>query len=251
MATPDINICIIPARGGSKRIPRKNIKLFNGKPIVAWSIEAALKSGCFDRVVVSTDDQEIAEISKSFGAEVPFYRDASLADDYSTTHDVVINAITQLSSEGCHIKNACCLYATAPFVRPQDIDEGLVKLEELRGEGSYVFPVGRFRYPIQRALFLDSENGRCKMCKPELFTSRSQDLEERYHDAGQFYWAMASTWQRSRDLLHNGSPIIIPSWRVQDIDTIEDWDRAELMHKASEEWDKRRRVIPQSQARRT
>lgn len=241
MPTPDFNICIIPARGGSKRIPRKNIRLFNGKPIIAWSIEAALESGCFDRVIVSTDDIEIADISRSFGAEIPFCRDASLADDYTTTHDVVINAISQLVSKGFHIKNVCCLYATAPFVRPQDISEGLVALEELQSEKSYVFPVGRFRYPIQRALFLDSESGRCKMCNPELFTSRSQDLEERYHDAGQFYWAMASTWQQSRGLLHNGTPIVIPSWRVQDIDTIEDWDRAELMHMVSKEWSKQKK----------
>ena len=245
MSTHSFNICIIPARGGSKRIPRKNIRLFNGKPIVAWSVEAALKSGCFDRVIVSTDDKEIAEVSESFGAEIPFCRDACLADDYATTHDVVINAISRLNKEGCHIKNVCCLYATAPFVRPQDISEGLVALEELQGEETYVFPVSRFRYPIQRALFLDSESGRSKMCNPELFTSRSQDLEERYHDAGQFYWAMASTWQHTRDLLNNGSPIVIPSWRVQDIDTIEDWDRAELMHMVSKEWNKRMEGITQ------
>ena len=220
-------VAIIPARGGSKRIPRKNVKSFCGKPIIAWSIAAALESGCFDRVVVSTDDVEIAEIAKNCGAETPFVRPKRLSDDMTGTIPVVRHAIEWLSEHGQAPKLACCVYATAPFVTAADIRDCLGIL--LAAGADYAFPVTTYPFAIQRALRL-ANNGRVEMFASEHFNTRSQDLEEAYHDAGQFYWGRAGAWL-SGDAIFGPQAVAIrvPRWRVQDIDTKEDWEMAEFL----------------------
>lgn len=225
-----MRLAVIPARGGSKRIPRKNIKPFCGKPMIAWSIEAALASGCFDAVIVSTDDAEIAEVAKAHGAEVPFMRPAELSDDYTGTIPVIRHAVQWFSESGRRPKEVCCIYATAPFVTADSIRKGLRIL--LQTSADYSFTVTSYAFPIQRALRL-TESGRVEMFQPEQFNTRSQDLEEAYHDAGQFYWGVADAWLESRQLFGCGSaPVLLPRHRVQDIDTSEDWLRAEWMLKA-------------------
>lgn len=225
-----MKLAIIPARGGSKRIPRKNIKPFCGKPMIAWSIEAALESGCFDRVIVSTDDAEIAEVARQYGAEVPFMRPLELSDDHTGTIPVIRHAIETINSQGRAVEQACCLYATAPFIRAEDLRRGL---EMLQGSGSdYAFSVTSYAFPIQRAIRLTPE-GRVEMFNPEHFSTRSQDLEEAYHDAGQFYWGRADAWLQGKMIFSPASlPVMLPRHRVQDIDTPEDWVRAEWLFKA-------------------
>ncbi len=218
---------IIPARGGSKRIPRKNIKPFCGKPMIAWSIAAALESGCFDRVIVSTDDDEIAAVAERHGAETPFRRPQELSDDHTGTTPVVAHAISWLAEHGPAPQEVCCIYATAPFTRPEDIKSGLAALQGAQ-EG-YAFSVTSFPAPIQRAMRIDGQ-GRTEMFHPEFFQCRSQDLEEAYHDAGQFYWALASTWLEDKIIFAPHSvAVVLPRHRVQDIDTPEDWLRAEYI----------------------
>lgn len=224
-----MRLAVIPARGGSKRIPRKNIKIFCGKPMIAWSIEAALQSGCFDKVVVSTDDAEIAEISKDYGASVPFIRPAELADDYTGTIPVVRHAIKWFEDRGLSTEQVCCLYATAPFVRTQDILRGLEILKDTNCD--YAFSVTSYAFPIQRAVRLTGQ-GRVEMFYPEHFDTRSQDLEEAWHDAGQFYWGLTTAWINGSMIFGPASaPVILPRHRVQDIDTQEDWHRAECLFK--------------------
>jgi len=221
-----MNIAIIPARGGSKRIPRKNIKLFCSKPIIAFSIETAQCSNCFNRIVVSTDDVEIAEVAKSFNAEVPFIRPDAISDDFATTIEVIQHAITELGLPDC--ANICCLYATAPFVLPEDLLSGLDQLQ--RESLDYVFGAIEFPSPIQRAFHLNQQ-GCIEMFQPEHFKTRSQDLEKAYYDAGQFYWGTCSAFQAGTPFFSsNAKPIIFPISRVQDIDTLEDWTRAELIY---------------------
>lgn len=222
-----MKLAVIPARGGSKRIPRKNIKPFCGKPIIAWSIEAALRSGCFDEVVVSTDDGEIAEVSKRYGASVPFMRPPELADDHTGTGAVVAHAIEWFARNGMSPGLACCIYATAPFVTPDDLMRGLDVLESSGSD--YAFAVASYAFPIQRAIRIDAA-GRVEMFQPEHFATRSQDLEPAFHDAGQFYWGRASAWLAGKPVFSpDASPVILPRNRVQDIDTPEDWERAEGM----------------------
>lgn len=225
-----MRLAVIPARGGSKRIPRKNVRPFCGKPIIAWSIEAALASGCFDRVIVSTDDAEIAQVARDAGAEVPFMRPASLSDDHTGTLPVVRHAIDWQTSSGEAPSQVCCLYATAPFIGADDLRRGLEVLE--RSGSDFAFSVTRYPFAIQRALRVDAA-GRVAMFSPEHFNTRSQDLEEAYHDAGQFYWGLAAAW-RSADTLFGAAStaVVLPAHRVQDIDTLDDWVRAELMFKA-------------------
>lgn len=225
-----MKLAIIPARGGSKRIPRKNIKPFCGKPMIAWSIEAALESGCFDRVIVSTDDDEIAEVAHQYGAEVPFMRPLELSDDHTGTIPVIRHAIETINSQGRAVEQACCLYATAPFIQAEDLRRGL---EILQGSGGdYAFSVTSYAFPIQRAIRLTPE-GRVEMFNPEHFNTRSQDLEEAYHDAGQFYWGRADAWLQGKMIFSPASlPVMLPRHRVQDIDTPEDWVRAEWLFKA-------------------
>jgi pseudaminic acid cytidylyltransferase len=224
-----MNLALIPARGGSKRIPRKNIRSFRGRPMIAWSIEAARVAGCFDRILVSTDDQEIAAVARSHGAEVPFLRPAHLADDLATTQAVVLHSLEWCELQGLLPRAVCCLYATAPFVQPADLVVS-GKLLEQAPTGSFVFAATSFAFPIQRAIHIDAA-GRSAMFNPEHFNTRSQDLEEAFHDAGQFYWARPEAWRHSASFFENGRPLVLPRWRVQDIDTEEDWHRAELMHR--------------------
>lgn len=222
-----MNVAVIPARGGSKRIPRKNVKPFAGKPMIAHSIDSALASGVFDKVIVSTDDLEIAEIAKTYGADVPFIRPQALSDDHAGTTEVVAHAVEYLLSEGHNLSAVCCIYATAPFVRPEDLREGLAMLTG--GDWNYVFGATTFAYPIFRSL-QRTEDGGVKMFFPEHFNTRSQDLPEALHDAGQFYWGLPQAWVDRVRMFDSTSAILsIPRWRVQDIDTEEDWARAEAM----------------------
>lgn len=222
-----MRLAVIPARGGSKRIPRKNIKQFNGKPIIAWSIEIALKSGCFDRVIVSTDDLEIAGVAQEYGAEVPFVRPPELSDDHIGTIPVIAHAIQWQNNNGIPATQVCCIYATAPFMQPQDLQRGLALIED--NSADYAFTVTSYRFPIQRAIRITPKQ-RIEMFQPDKFAIRSQDLEQAWHDAGQFYWGKAAAWLSQKSAFSGGAiPIPIPSYRVQDIDTLEDWVRAELM----------------------
>ena len=228
-----MNVAIIPARGGSRRIARKNIRPFRGRPIIGWSIEAALESGCFDRVIVSTDEEEIAEVAIQFGAQVPFMRPPELSDDRTGTVPVIGHAIEWLESGGEHVDLACCIYATAPFLQPGDLREGQNAL--LASDCDYAFSVTSYAFPIQRALRLGDDGG-VEMFWPEHCTTRSQDLEAAYHDAGQFYWGRPGAWKAGRAIFGLRSrPVMIPRHRVQDIDTLEDWTRAEWMFAAMRE----------------
>lgn len=222
-----MKIAVIPARGGSKRIPHKNIKMFGGRPIIAWSIAAAWESRCFDRIIVSTDDPEIAQVALEFGAEAPFLRPAEISGDMAPTVPVVRHAIEEMSAHGYAPDDVCCIYATAPFVRAEDIVRGAVALAA--APNAFVFPVTTFAFPIQRALLRDAA-GCVRMLDPDLFATRSQDLPETWHDAGQFYWASAQTWM-SRDAVFSGETVGLahPRHRVQDIDTLEDWLVAERL----------------------
>jgi pseudaminic acid cytidylyltransferase len=225
-----MKLAVIPARGGSKRIPRKNIKLFCGKPMIAWSIEAALQSNCFDQVIVSTDDAEIAEVAKAHGAEVPFMRPAELSDDRTGTTPVIRHAIEWHQALGHTPTQVCCIYATAPFVNAEDLRRGKVTLIETSSD--YAFSVTSYAFPIQRAVRITAAN-RVEMFNPEHFNTRSQDLEEAFHDAGQFYWGTAAAWLQERQIFGlNSVPVMLPRHRVQDIDTPEDWARAEWLFKA-------------------
>jgi len=223
-----VTLAILPARGGSKRIPRKNIRPFAGRPMLAWPLAAAREAGCFARIVVSTDDAEIAEVARGEGAEVPFLRPAGLADDFTPTAAVVAHAVEAL---GCGPDTAvCCIYPTAPFLTAADLLRGLELLQA--GGPSFVFPVARYAFPIQRALRRGAD-GRIEMFDPASFATRSQDLEEAWHDAGQFYWARAATWSAGGPVFRpDAVGLELPRYRVQDIDTEEDWRRAELMHRA-------------------
>lgn len=224
-----MRVAIIPARGGSKRIPRKNIKDFAGKPIIAYSIEAAQRSELFDRIIVTTDDEEIAEVARRYGAEIPFMRPKELSDDHTATIPVIAHAIQTLQNDSV-IDYACCIYATAPFVRSADILDAYNAL--ITHHKHYAFPVTTFPFPIQRGVKRDDE-GNIEMFTPEHFTTRSQDLEEAYHDVGQFYWGTSDAWLEGKPIFSDAATtIVLPRHLVQDIDTPEDWLRAELMHKA-------------------
>lgn len=223
-----MNIAIIPARGGSKRIPRKNIKHFCGKPIIAYSIEAAKKSNCFDRIIVSTDDDEIAAIAKKYGAEIPFIRPQSISNDFATTLEVIQHAIISLNLASTD--NICCIYATAPFISAKDIEAGKQIL--INHNDGYIFSATEYAFPTQRAIYLTPENNVC-MFQPEHFNTRSQDLKKSYHDAGQFYWGKAVTYKQNVPVFSKHSAIVkLPRYRVQDIDTIEDWEFAEILAEA-------------------
>jgi pseudaminic acid cytidylyltransferase len=226
-----MKLCVIPARGGSKRIPRKNIREFCGKPMIAWSIEAAQASGCFDRIIISTDDEEIAGVSCQWGADVPFMRPAKLANDFVGTAPVIAHAVKWHQDHGIEPTVVCCLYPTAPLVEPADIQYGQELLEKASAE-RFVFTATAYASPIQRALWLDPASGDTHMWQPEQFSKRSQDLEPAYHDAGQFYWARPQAWLQSENLYEGAKPLILPRWRVQDIDTQDDWTRAELLCEA-------------------
>jgi pseudaminic acid cytidylyltransferase len=220
-------LAVIPARGGSKRIPRKNVRPFAGKPIIGHSIEAARRSGLFDRIIVSTDDAEIAEVAREFGAEVPFTRPAALSDDHTGTTEVVAHAVEWCGSRGVAMSEVCCIYPTAPFIEPEDLEEGLRLMQT--GRWRYVFAATRFVGSVHRA-FSQNGDGGLEMLFPEKFTARSQDLPDVLHDAGQFYWGTKQAWLSRAKVFDRESTIVsIPPWRVQDIDTEEDWQYAEAM----------------------
>ncbi len=220
-----MNIAVIPARGGSKRIVRKNIKDFCGKPLIAWSIAAARESGCFDRILVSTDDDEIAAVAEAYGAQAPFRRPAELADDFTPTVPVIAHAV-EWAQRIAPVERACCIYATAPLLHSDDLVRGCAMLD---GERDYAFSVTTFPFPIQRALRLD-DRGHVGMIDPAQRDTRSQDLEEAYHDAGQFYWGRTEAWLAHRPIFAARSvAVVLPRKRVQDIDTPEDWERAEML----------------------
>jgi pseudaminic acid cytidylyltransferase len=226
-----MNLCVIPARGGSKRIPRKNIRDFCGMPMIAWSIQAAQQAACFEQILVSTDDPEIADVARRFGASVPFFRPAELADDFAGTSPVVAHAVQWLLDRGHTLASVCCLYATAPFVEPGDLRKGLDLLLEMP-QDRFVFSATPYASPIQRALSINAVSGLAQMRQPENFGKRSQDLEPAYHDAAQFYWGRPAAWLATVNLFEESHLLLLPRWRVQDIDTEDDWMRAELMHKA-------------------
>lgn len=225
-----MNIAVIPARGGSKRIERKNIRPFAGKPMIGHAIEAALASRAIDRVVVSTDDTEIADIARDLGAEIPFTRPAELADDFTPTLPVIVHAIEECRKLGWPFANVCCIYPGVPFIQSNDIEAALALLERHESKG-YTFPVTEFPSPIQRTL-KRAPDGLVAPFDPEHVATRTQDLTPGYYDAGQFYWGAVGTWLARMDIHANGRSIVLPSWRVVDIDTPEDWERAELLHRA-------------------
>jgi len=223
-----MNIAIIPARGGSKRIPRKNIKAFHGKPIIAYSIDIAKQSNCFDKIIVSTDDPEIADIALQYGAEIPFLRPQHIADDFATTLDVMQHAIGWCEQQKWPIHHVCCIYPTAPLIMPKDIQRGLQALHDT--EVNYAFSATRFSFPIQRAISLTEQHA-VSMFSPEHSNTRSQDLTEAYHDAGQFYWGKKDAFLQAMPVFETYSrAIIVPRKRVQDIDTFEDWELAEILY---------------------
>lgn len=224
-----MNVAIIPARGGSKRIPRKNIKLFHGKPIIAYSIETAMESGCFDCIIVSTDDDEIAAVAREFGAEVPFKRPAELADDYTGTLDAIAHAIESLSDLDIKDTLVCCIYPTAPLLEPQDLRHGHALLTK-QAQVQYVFSAVEFDFPIQRAIYLNDAQ-EVAMFQSEHAQTRSQDLPAAYHDAGQFYWGRAQAFVHKQAFFAQHSRITdLPALKVRDIDTPIDWDIAELFY---------------------
>lgn len=222
-------VAIIPARGGSKRIPKKNIKDFHGKPLIAYSIEAAIKSNLFSKVIVSTDDEQIAQISMQYGAEVPFLRPKELSDDFTGTNAVIQHAIKYLQDRGEKIDFVCTIYATAPFLQEKYLIEGFIKLKNSDAKNS--FSCTSMPFPIQRTFKITKDN-RCEMFWPENFYKRSQDLEEAFQDAGQFYWTNLSIKSDDVTFSKDSIPIVLPRYLVQDIDTLEDWKRAEFMYEA-------------------
>lgn len=225
-----MKIAVIPARGGSKRIPRKNIRMFCGKPVIAYSISAAQQTGLFDQVVVSTDDEEIASVAREFGAATPFIRPKEIADDFTGTNAVVKHAVAWFNSQSNDVTHACCLYATAPLLQARFITEGYEALA--RSDAAFAFAVTSYAFPIQRAVRI-TPDGRVDAIYPEHRMTRSQDLEHAYHDAGQFYWGTARAFLEEMPVFAPHSiGVILPRHLVQDIDTLEDWDHAELMYRA-------------------
>ena len=224
-----MNVAIIPARGGSKRIPKKNIKHFLGKPIIAYSIESALNSKLFKKVIVSTDDEEIKDVVIKYGAEVPFIRPKKISDDYTGTHLVIGHAVKWLEDNGEVLDYACCIYPTAPLINKDDLIKGFELIQS--GKWTSVMAATNFSYPIFRSFEILSDGG-LKMTFPEHYNSRSQDLPEIYHDAGLFYWAKPEIWKdKPKEYSEKNSIIKIPNHRVQDIDTPDDWKKAEIIYK--------------------
>jgi pseudaminic acid cytidylyltransferase len=225
-----MNIAIIPARGASKRIPRKNIRSFAGRPMIAWAIEAARTSNLFAHIIVSTEDEEIAEISRSHGAETPFMRPHRLADDHTATVPVIAHAVDFCTKLGWEFDYACCIYPGNPLLQTSDLAAALQLARDR--EAHFVYPVAEYAHPVQRAM-RQLPNGSMQFLQPEFELVRTQDLEKTYHDAGQFYWGQSSAWLAGRKMHTEGLGMPIPNWRVIDIDSEDDWLRAEMMFKAS------------------
>ncbi len=227
-----MKLAIIPARGGSKRIPKKNIKSFAGKPLIAHSIETALAAGVFDVVMVSTDSEEIAKVAREYGAEVPFIRPPKLSDDYTGTRAVTNHAIEYYQKQGFEPEYACCIYATAPLLQQKYLIEGLNQLMQ-NPDKAFAFSVCSFPFPVQRAL--KNEDSGVSPMYPEFINSRSQDLTEAFHDAGQFYWGRTDDYLSKKAMFSEHSlPVFLPRYLVQDIDTSEDWQTAEILYKLIE-----------------
>jgi len=224
-----MKIAVIPARGGSKRIPRKNIKDFCGRPMIAWAISAARESSLFDRIIVSTDDEEIAELARRWGAETPFVRPADLADDLTPTVPVIAHAVKSCLVVGWVADYVCCIYPCVPFLQVGDLITAL-ELAQTRN-ADFVYPVTEYAHPIQRAMRLVS-GGKMQFLSPEYELTRTQDLERTYHDAGQFYWGKVSAWLEHKKMHTDGLGMPIPNWRVVDIDSTDDWRRAETVFAA-------------------
>jgi pseudaminic acid cytidylyltransferase len=225
-----MKVAIIPARGGSKRIPRKNIKEFNGKPIIAWAILAAQKSGIFDHVVVSTDDDEIKSVAEKYGAIVPFIRPADIADDHTPTVPVISHAVKEIDKLYGYVEWACCIYPCSPFLLASDLIEAFNILES--SEADFVYPIVEYPHPIFRSM-RKSKNGKMEFLYPEYELTRTQDLESVFHDAGQFYWGKAEAWRELKKMHTDGIGMEIPSYRVVDIDTEADWKRAEMLSQSN------------------
>ena len=224
-----MKIAVIPARGGSKRIPRKNIKVFAGKPMIAHAIGAAKVSGLFERIIVTTDDEEIGEIARDYGAETPFMRPAELADDLTPTVPVVAHAIRSCRALGWQVREVCCVYPSVPFIQAGDLAAAFELMQ--RSGVDYSFPVAEYPAAIQRALQRVAD-GRLQPFHPEYELTRTQDLEPSYYDAGQFYWGSAQAWLTNSRIHRSGVGLVIPAWRVVDIDTQDDWERAQLLWRA-------------------
>ena len=227
-----MKVCVIPARGGSKRITKKNIKDFLGQPIIKYSIDKAKSSKIFDQIIVSTDNIEIAKIASKFGANVPFLRPKEISDDYSGIPVVINHVISFLKEQASNPEYICCLLATAPFVKESDLINGFNSLKNVAFD-RFTFSATKYLFPIQRALRI--ENSLSYPISKIDIKKRSQDLDDSFHDAGQFYWGNQEAWSSKKNLFEGSLPILLPSWRVQDLDTLEDWKRAELMYKVSKQ----------------
>lgn len=224
-----MNIAVIPARGGSKRIPQKNIKEFCGRPMISYAISVAKMSGLFDRVIVSTEDELISEVSRACGAEVPFFRPNDLADDQTGTVPVVRHAIQSCLSLGWISDFVCCIYPCSPLLQCDDLEGAFIKVKS--NESGYCFPIAEYQSSIWRALRLSGE-GKTRPIDPQFSSKCTQELERTFYDAGQFYWAKADTWLAESDIHSSGVGYEIPNWRAVDIDTHSDWKRAELIYRA-------------------
>ena len=227
-----MKVAIIPARGGSKRIPRKNIKSFNGKPMIAWTIEKIKKSNFFDEIIVSTDDLEIISVAKKLGVKVPFQRSKDLSDDFTITVPVIANAILECELQNWKIDYACCVYPCSPFIKIDDFEWSFNKMKE--GNFEFIYPVTEYRHPVQRAM---SFNDKCMMNleNPKSNKARTQDYKTLYHDTGQFYWGTRDAWVKQKSMHFDGTAFVTPSWRVVDIDTVDDWIRAEHLFRIIDE----------------
>ncbi len=224
-----MKIAVIPARGGSKRIPRKNIKIFGGKPMIAWAITVAKDSGLFDHIIVTTDDDEIASIAKDWGAEIPFERPENLADDLTPTVPVIAHAVKSCAELGWEVDYACCIYPCAPFLEVSDLVSSYDLIQE--SNANFVYPVTEYAHPVQRAM-RRLPSGEMQFFNPQFELTRTQDLEMAYHDAGQFYWGKASSWLEHKKMHSDGLGMPIPNWRIVDIDSTDDWTRAELIYES-------------------
>ena len=223
-----MKIAVIPARGGSKRIPRKNIKEFSGRPMIAWAITSAIKSKLFDNVIVSTDDEEIADIARKWGAETPFTRPVELSDDITPTVPVIAHAVRFAIESGRDIEFLCVIYPCVPFLQENDLVDAFNLMK--KNNADFVYPVTEYAHPIQRAM-RQLSSGQMQFVNPENELTRTQDLEKTFHDSGQFYWGKSSAWLEQKKMHTDGLGMSIPNWRVVDIDTMDDWKRAEDLYK--------------------
>jgi pseudaminic acid cytidylyltransferase len=221
-------LAVIPARGGSKRIPRKNIRPMSGRPLLAWTVDLCRSLEVFADVIVSTDDEEIAEVARAAGATVPFLRPADLADDHASTVSVVRHAVRWFAEEHGPLRDACCIYPAAIFVGSREIVGAREALNS--SDRPYCAAVVEYPHPVQRALVLD-EAGRVTFAHPETAGMRTQDLPARWHDAGQFYWGRWSAWEEGTSILPNAIGFPLASGEVVDIDTEDDWERAAALHR--------------------